>query len=90
MAASLDDLRRLRAEPPVLPDVPVTVMSGGRSSRLGRTRRTALIAARQARAEALPQGRHVRAERSGHYVPFIEPQLIADEILRIVDATRRS
>lgn len=26
------------------------------------------------------------AERSGHYIPFTEPDVVAAEILRIVDA----
>jgi pimeloyl-ACP methyl ester carboxylesterase len=38
-------------------------------------------------AASLDDLRRLRAERSGHYVPFTEPQLVADEILRIVDAT---
>lgn len=86
MVTTTADLRRLRDAPLVLPDVPVTWISGGKSSRLERGRRGELIAAHRAGAEAASQGRHVVAERSGHLVPFSEPQLVADEILRIVDA----
>lgn len=64
------------------------MISGAKSGALGRRRRTALIAAHQARAEAAPQGRHVLATRSAHLVPLTEPELVADEILRIVDAVR--
>jgi pimeloyl-ACP methyl ester carboxylesterase len=85
---STDDLRRLHDEPLLVPDVPVSVISGARAGRLERGRRGDLVAAHRARADALPQGRHVTAERSGHYVPFTEPDLVAAEILRIVDAVR--
>jgi hypothetical protein len=30
----------------------------------------------------------VLAEASGHYVPFTEPSLVADEVLRIVELVR--
>lgn len=86
VAGSIADLRRLRDAPETLPDVPVTLISGGRSGRLGGGRRQALIDAHWARAEALPQGRHVVAEQSGHYVPFTEPEVVVAEVLRIVDA----
>lgn len=88
LAGSIDDLRRLRTYPPVPPEVPVTVITGTRSGRLERGRRPALLAAHRARAAALPQGRHVAAEASSHYVPFTEPELVAREILRIVDDVR--
>jgi pimeloyl-ACP methyl ester carboxylesterase len=85
---STDDLRQLRADPPVLPDVPVTLVSGTRSSPLGRRRRTALLAAHRASAGAVPQGRHVTADRSAHLVPLTEPGIVADEVVRVVDIAR--
>lgn len=85
LRSSTSDLRRLRDAPPVLPEVPVTVISGTVTSRIERRRRPELVAAHAQRAAALPLGRHVTADRSSHYVPFTEPGLIADEILRIVD-----
>jgi pimeloyl-ACP methyl ester carboxylesterase len=85
---SIDDLRRLRDRPPIVPDVPVSVISGGKSSFLERRRRAELVAAHRARAEASPQGRHVVAETSGHHVPFTQPDVVAAEILRIIDAAR--
>ena len=36
------------------------------------------------RAGQSPQGRHVVAERSGHYVPVAEPRVVAAEIGRLV------
>jgi pimeloyl-ACP methyl ester carboxylesterase len=67
--------------------VPVTLISGGRAGRFERRRREALVAAHRARAAALPQGRHVVAGASGHFVPFTEPGVVAEEVLRIVDGT---
>ncbi len=80
----LDDLRQLRLSPPALPPVPVTYISGAAASFLERGRREPLVDAHRTSAAALPQGRHVLAGRSGHHVPFTEPDLVADEVLRIV------
>ncbi len=86
LAASITDLRRLRDEPIAVPDeVALTVISGTKRTFIERNRRPELIAAHQARADAHPRGRHVNADGSSHYVPFTEPQLIADEIFRILD-----
>ncbi|HMJ78623.1 MAG TPA: alpha/beta hydrolase [Iamia sp.] len=85
VVGSLDDLRRLLDDPPVLPDVPVTVISGAVPSRLEGPHRPALVAAHRARADAAPQGRHVDAPRSGHMVPFTEPDLVVAEVHRLLD-----
>lgn len=84
---SIADLRRLRDHP--LPPFagPATAISGARASRLERRRRAALVAAHRERVD-VPDGRHVVAERSGHMVPFTEPGLVADEVLRLVDRLR--
>jgi pimeloyl-ACP methyl ester carboxylesterase len=88
MATSSADLRRLHAEPLAPPEVPLVVISGTVGGRLERNQRDALVAAHRARADAAPQGRHVLATRSGHMVPFTEPELIADEVLRLVAEVR--
>jgi pimeloyl-ACP methyl ester carboxylesterase len=85
LKTSTDDLRRYRDDPLVLPDMPVTVISGTVTGAMERGRRPELIEAHRATAAALPQGRHVTADASSHYVPFTEPQLVADEILRIIE-----
>jgi pimeloyl-ACP methyl ester carboxylesterase len=90
LATSTEDLRRCRDEPFVLPDVAVTVVSGTVTGVMERGRRPELIAAHRATAAALPQGRHVAADASSHYVPFTEPELVADEILRIVEGSRQA
>jgi pimeloyl-ACP methyl ester carboxylesterase len=82
---SLADLRRLEADPPVLPDVPLTVISGAQGGRLEGGQRPELVAAHRARADAAAQGRHVEAPRSGHMVPFTEPDLVVAEVLRLID-----
>lgn len=87
LRSHLDDLRRLRLAPPQLPEVPVTYVSGGSASRLERGRRTALVAAHRASADALPLGRHVIAPGSGHQVPFTDPDIVADEVLRLATPT---
>ena len=84
-----DDLRRLRDDPLRLPDVPVTVISGGRTGFLERGRREPLVAAHRATAAAARRGRHVMAEKSAHYVPLTDPEIVADEILRVVAIARR-
>ena len=85
MTPSLDDLQALRDRAPALPDVPVTLISGTRESRLEGEQRPALVAAHAARAEALPQGRHVTTGRAAHMVPFDDPTVVADEVLRLLD-----
>jgi dihydroflavonol-4-reductase len=82
------DLRRLRDHPLMLPDVPVTYLSGGTTSWLERGRRAEVVAAHRAAAAALPQGRHIVAPKSSHYIPFTEPELVASEVLRVVDQAR--
>ncbi|MBE1532768.1 alpha/beta fold hydrolase [Actinomadura algeriensis] len=88
MSTFIDDLQRLRDDPPKLPDVPVTLISGRRSGSFGGGGRASLNTAHRARAETLPRGRHIVAEKSGYLVPFTEPGLLVREILRIMDVTR--
>lgn len=80
-----DEMRRIRDHPLPLPDVPITVISGTKAGFMEKAWRGELVAAHKATAAAHRQGRHVNADRSSHYVPFTEPELIVNEILRIVD-----
>lgn len=77
-------LRSLRLDPLDLGAVPLTVVSGCLAGGGDRTVREQLIQAHSASAGAHPGGRHVRAWRSGHLVPFTEPDLVADEILALL------
>ncbi len=81
-----DDLRALVADPPALPDIPVTCLCGTVISKLEGKRRSSLVEAHRTAAATLP-GRHLTADRSSHYIPFTEPGLVADEILGIVGVT---
>jgi pimeloyl-ACP methyl ester carboxylesterase len=80
-----DELVRLRDQPPQLPPVPITWISGTKRPRLGASQRACLVAAHQASAAAhTGPSRHVEAGRSGHYVMWSEPELVTAEILRLL------
>ncbi|MGH9300443.1 MAG: alpha/beta fold hydrolase [Acidimicrobiales bacterium] len=81
----VSDLQDLRRHPPELGTRPVTIISGGRTTRFGSAARASLVAAHQRRAGGLAQGRHVWAKASGHMVPYSEPATVAEQILFIVD-----
>jgi pimeloyl-ACP methyl ester carboxylesterase len=89
LAPSIEELQMLRDTPPPAPDVPITIVSGTKSSPLGRTRRMALVEAHRTRVAAAPRGRHVLADGSAHLVILTEPDLVAAEVLRVVDDVRR-
>jgi pimeloyl-ACP methyl ester carboxylesterase len=80
------DLRRLRDTEAAATDRPTTLISGTKRVRFGAANRAALVDTHEQRAAALPNGRHVKAERSGHLVMLSEPDLVAAEILRVVEA----
>jgi len=80
----LDELAVWRHEPPVLGNIPVTVVSGGRGGGgMSAGMRARANASHAHRVALSPVGRHVIAERSGHYVPKTEPEVIAREIVRM-------
>jgi pimeloyl-ACP methyl ester carboxylesterase len=89
LAPSIEDLRRLRSDPVDVPEVPLTVISAARSSKLELGRRGELVTAHRVRARAA-NGRHVMAEQSRHMIPFTEPGLVIDEIARVVQLIRSS
>jgi pimeloyl-ACP methyl ester carboxylesterase len=78
-------LEAFRDHPPVLPDIPVTVISGALADfGMSRSIRDAANAAHRHRAAQSRQGRHVVAGQSGHAVVLTEPGLVADEIHRML------
>ncbi|GAA1489235.1 alpha/beta fold hydrolase [Brachybacterium sacelli] len=77
-------LRALQLDPPQIADVPATVLSGRLAGGLGRRRRDELTAAHRLRAARHEQGRFVAAERSGHVIVASEPELVAQEICRLL------
>ncbi len=81
-------LEAFREHPPVLADIPVTIISGALADfGMSRRIRDAANAAHRHRAAQSPQGRHVVAERSGHAVILTEPELVADEVHRVLIAS---
>jgi pimeloyl-ACP methyl ester carboxylesterase len=63
-------------------DVPVVVVSGETNSDEGQLGRQARLGARSTR------GRHVVAERSGHWIPLDRPDVVIQAIRDVVAATR--
>ncbi|MFD6199483.1 alpha/beta fold hydrolase [Mycobacteriaceae bacterium NPDC060252] len=87
----LDELATWRDCPPGLGDVPVTVISGALAlakDGMPKHVRAQAITAHIHRAAQSADGRHVTARHSGHAVPATEPQLIADEVARLVAKSR--
>lgn len=85
----LDQVEAWKTTPPDTGDLPVTVISGGlalTSDGMPEDVRAQANAAHSYRAAQSPTGRHVVAGHSGHTVPLTEPQVIADEIARLVTA----
>lgn len=76
---------RLRDHPGELPDVPVTVITGTLApTRFEQKARPVLLASHRRVAEAAPQGRHVMAEHAAHMVPQDQPEVVIDEIVRLL------
>ncbi|WP_205697662.1 alpha/beta fold hydrolase [Conexibacter sp. SYSU D00693] len=79
----IDELEALRAAPPRLDGIPVSVITGTRPTRADRKVRSAIVAAHRRTAEVLPDARLVEAPGSAHLVPFTEPELVVREVLRL-------
>ena len=77
-------------------DVPLVVVTAGRSEGGGVSRRGAAQMRetwrelQQDLARLSPQGEQVVAARSGHYVMRSEPRIVIDAVRRVVEAVRRS
>ncbi len=87
LAAELEgfvtEIHRLRTDPPAIGDLPLTIVSGQVPGRGEGRDRPDVVAAHRASAAAAPRGRFVPAERSSHHALLDDPQLVADEILRL-------
>ncbi|MFJ7212938.1 alpha/beta fold hydrolase [Amycolatopsis sp. NPDC098790] len=84
----LDELATWRTTPPGHDGIPVTVISGALPGNGMNAAMRAAANASHARRAAAANGRHVLAGRSGHYVPITEPELVAGEIRRLLEAHR--
>jgi pimeloyl-ACP methyl ester carboxylesterase len=80
----LPSMLRLRDNPSPLEGIDVTVISGTKASFVDKNQRPALNVAHRRTAEALDKGRFVDAADSGHYVMFTEPDVVVDEIIRLL------
>ncbi|REJ07719.1 alpha/beta hydrolase [Microbacterium bovistercoris] len=80
VAGGVDQLQNAS---PDLSEVPVTVLSGGRSTFADRRMRARLVAAHGATARAL-DARFVIAKYSGHLIPITEPELVAAEAVALL------
>lgn len=80
----LDEIAAWRDNPPALGDIPVTAISGSLTGDgMNAAARASANASHAHRAAQSPHGRHVVAEKSSHYVPITEPEIIVDEIERL-------
>ncbi|MGW2598579.1 alpha/beta fold hydrolase [Streptomyces klenkii] len=81
------DLRTLRDDPPVLGDIPVTVISATLPTPgMNAQARASINAAHAHRARQSPRGRHVLARHADHMVPTAEPGIVVAEVERLLDA----
>lgn len=89
LTGMIGEMNVLRGKPDEPHDMPVTVISGALADMgMSQKIRAEANAAHARRAALSTNGRHVVAAHSGHMVPFSEPELIAQEIMRLVDRSR--
>ncbi|KXG09103.1 Sigma factor SigB regulation protein RsbQ [Anoxybacillus sp. P3H1B] len=79
----LEELKTLRDRPLQLAGIEATIISGTHVTRMERGIRPLLIAAHQ-KSAAINGWHWVAAENSGHMVIYQQPQLIVDEIRRMI------
>ncbi|MFI6811345.1 alpha/beta fold hydrolase [Nonomuraea sp. NPDC050328] len=84
---SLTALFELRRTTP-LPDIPVTVLTAGERPKQFAELWDNLAASHRRLAASVPRGRHVVAARAGHLIPQERPDLVIEEILRVVREVR--
>ena len=71
-----------------LPKVPVVVMLGEQADRGEAKGRAAMANIFRSAMQSYPGGQFVTANRSGHFIPWQEPELVAETILRMLDTVR--
>ena len=71
-----------------LPEVPVVAVVGERADRGEHKARAALVDLFRNAMQRHPGGQFVAASRSGHYIPWQEPGLVAEAILQMVRTLR--
>lgn len=83
----LEDLASLLVNPLDLGNLEVSVISGTKPGMGERKIRPAIISAHRQTVSGLSNARWIGADQSGHMVIFTEPQVIIDEIMRMVNDT---
>ena len=73
-----------------IPHVPTVVLTGGKGKNTvkGRLSMPRWIAAHRDYVARLPKGRHVISKRSGHAIPFQEPERVVEVIRQLVHEVR--
>jgi pimeloyl-ACP methyl ester carboxylesterase len=84
---SLSQLPTLRQILAALPQTPVVAVVGQRADRGEARARAAVVDLFRREMQARPDGRFVAASRSGHFIPWQEPGLVAEAILQMLQPT---
>ena len=71
-----------------LPEIPVVAVVGERADRGEVKGRAAMVELFRQAMKSHPGGRYVGASDSGHFVPWQEPELVADAIWQVIRAVR--
>lgn len=80
----LSDMQYMKDNPARLEGIEVSVMSGTKLNWMERAQRPAINRAHKLTAEKLAQATFVEAKNSGHYIMFDDPELLANEIARLL------
>lgn len=78
-------LELLKRNPPRLGDIEISVISGTLITKSERSIRPKLVTAHQQTAAFYSNARWIEAAYSGHNVMFTEPELIIEEIIKMLD-----
>jgi pimeloyl-ACP methyl ester carboxylesterase len=81
--ASLEEAAAAVGRITALPDVPLVVISSGEQP-------AEVLDQHRQLARLSPQGRHIIAARSGHWIQFDEPELVVQTVRDLVDRARQT
>lgn len=80
----MQDLKGLREQPPELEDLEVSIISGTLPGKGERKISPAIVEAHRQTVSKLSNARWIEAARSGHMVMFTDPEVIVNEIMRMI------
>ena len=81
-------LEALKEEDDLLDGIPAVVVSGTDPDLMGRDHRPPMVEAHIETAEALDEGKLVKARRSAHFTPLTQPKLVIREITTMIKKVR--